>query len=459
MAGIGFALRRLAQRDDLGGLARAYAHAALIASGPWLFTILSLAGVGLLGGQLVELEELATFRIIIVYNFAFSLVLAGPVSLTVTRYLADKIFLKDVQEAPGMLLGSMALLFAAQAVLGLPFYLLLVELAPAERLLALANFFAIGGIWLVAVFLSALKSYRTVTTSFATGMFLAFVFAVALSPLFGTAGLLAGFTAGLAVILFTLTARVFAEYPYRIVRPFGFTIYFRRYWELPLCGLFYNVAIWIDKWVMWFAPEGTVQAGVMISYPQYDGAMFLAYISIVPAMTIFLVNVETRFFEGYLRFYRDIQRHATLDQIETNHSTLIRISVEALRNVTVLQLVVCYLVILGAPVLLQAGNATYGQIGMFRFGVLGAFFHALLLFASIIISYFDLRRVLVLVYATFMALNGLFSLVSLKMGFPYYGYGYFLASLVSLIVAYLATARALGRLPYLTFVGNNPSLR
>ena len=45
MAGVGFALRRLARQDTLTSGLRAYAHAAAVSSGPWLFTILSLGGV------------------------------------------------------------------------------------------------------------------------------------------------------------------------------------------------------------------------------------------------------------------------------------------------------------------------------------------------------------------------------------------------------------------------------
>ena len=45
MAGIGFALRKLARRDDLLGILQGYAHSALVSAGPWVFTVLSLAGI------------------------------------------------------------------------------------------------------------------------------------------------------------------------------------------------------------------------------------------------------------------------------------------------------------------------------------------------------------------------------------------------------------------------------
>ena len=43
MAGIGFALRTLVERDDLSARLQGYGHAAIVAAGPWLFTVLALA--------------------------------------------------------------------------------------------------------------------------------------------------------------------------------------------------------------------------------------------------------------------------------------------------------------------------------------------------------------------------------------------------------------------------------
>ena len=45
MAGIGFELRRLSQQQTLSALLGAFGHAAVIAAGPWLFTIISLATI------------------------------------------------------------------------------------------------------------------------------------------------------------------------------------------------------------------------------------------------------------------------------------------------------------------------------------------------------------------------------------------------------------------------------
>ena len=45
---------------------------------------------------------------------------------------------------------------------------------------------------------------------------------------------------------------------------------------------------------MWFAHGRIVVAGAMPAHPAYDGAMFLAYLTIVPSMTAILMIVAER---------------------------------------------------------------------------------------------------------------------------------------------------------------------
>ncbi|MBM3567712.1 MAG: hypothetical protein FJX46_03045 [Alphaproteobacteria bacterium] len=457
MAGIGFALRKLARRDDLLGIIECYAHSALVSAGPWMFTVLAVGGINLIGGQLTTINEIGTYRIALIYNFAFSLVFSGPLVIVATRYLADLIYTKRVAEAPGMLLAGLGILYLVSTPPVAWFYFSVAKMSDPMRIATIVNFHLVSGIWMVGLYLTALKDFRSITYAFAIGMAASFLGGIALVERFGALGLMGGFDIGLAVILFSLISRVFAEYPYPIQRPFAFLGYFGRYWDLALAGLAYNVAIWIDKWVMWFAPEQEAMGG-MISFPDYDSAMFLAYLTIVPALAVFIVSIETDFFEHYQRFYKDIQGHANLDRIRRNHKALIQSLLDSARNVIVLQACIAGAAILVAPGLFDAMGIPATQLGIFRFGVLGALFHVMLLFVGIVLAYFDLRRHMLMLQLLFMVSNGVLSWVTLKMGFAWYGYGYFIATVLTLVVGYAVAAREVARLPYLTFVRNNASL-
>lgn len=459
MAGIGFELRKLLRQDDLLGIVRGYGHSAWTATGPWLLTILMLGGIVFLGTPHAATRVLAEFRLIVIYNFAFSLVVAGPVAMVTTRYLADAIFLKRVEDAPSLLLGCMTLVLAVSAPIVVPFYFYWADLDNTLATISTINFFTIAAIWLVSTFLTALKDYAAVTRAFMFGAMLALGSVAVLARIASATAMMFGFTAGLALILFLLVARVYAEYPYAAVSPFRFSGYFRRYWELALSGFVYNAAIWVDKWVMWFAPEAEVVRSGLISYPDYDSAMFLAYLSIVPSIAAFVLSIETDFYESYLRFYKRIQHHASFAEIEQAHGDIVSSILRGARMFVLLQGSICVVTVLTAPRLFTLLGINFAQIGMFRIGVLAAFFHVLFLALSITLSYFDLRRTALRLHVLFLVTNGLFSWGTLHLGFSYYGYGYFLAAVTTFVATFLAVAHYLNRLPYQTFVGNNASVR
>lgn len=454
MAGIGFELRKLARKDDLISVVSAYTHSSIASAGPWLFTILALGAISVWGSGLAGSEPLAVFRLIIIYNFAFSLVFSSPVTLVATRLLADEIYTGDVSEAPGLLLGCLALVFVVQFPLAWFFYFHYVDLSPLARFLSFANYFLVCGIWVASIFLTALKDYRAVSRAFGAGMLTALVATLWLARVGGVVGMLIGFSLGLTIIVFSLISRVIAEYPYPLVTPQRALRTSPRYWEVALTGLLYNAAIWVDKWVMWFSPEQQQLSSRMISYPDYDSACFLAFLTIVPSLAIFLVRIETGFFERYQRFYEDIISHAPLQRIERNHAAIISNLQESARNLLVFQGCVSYIVILTAPQILEILGVSFLQLPIFRLAVLGALFHVLFLSVSILLSYFDMRRSWLNVNLLFFVSNALLTWITMKMGFRYYGLGYFLSALLTSVVAFAVLAHHLRDLPYQTFAAH-----
>jgi polysaccharide biosynthesis protein PelG len=275
----------------------------------------------------------------------------------------------------------------------------------------------------------------------------------------GAAGLLNGFSAGIAVIMGLLMAVVLAEYPYPVKHPFAFLGYFRKYWEIALSGVVYNMAIWIDKWIMWFAPEATHMPSGLVIYPAYDSAMFFAYLTTVPSMAMFLFSIETHFFEHYIRFYRDIENKASFAKIRANHQAVVRSIFGSAKHFFLLQGSLAFLGMLMAPEIIAALKGNYLQIGMLRYGLLGAFFHVLTLFLLVLLSYFDSRRLSLLIQLVLLFTNATFTWISMQAGFQYYGYGYFLSTFVTFLIAAAITTRYVIRLPYHTFITTNASIQ
>lgn len=458
MAGIGFTLRRLTQRDDLLGIVTGYGHSLFIAAGPWLVTVGALVGINLILGRSVGVEAHRLFGSILIYNFSASLVITGPIVLVATRYLADRVFEKRLETATGLLMASIILGTAPGLLIAVPFYTLLCDMPSTTAAIAVANYAVISGVWITALFLSALKAYVRVTVAFCIGMASAFAAAAWLGPRFGSDGALAGFTLGLAITLVVILGTVLSEYRYRLREPLALLPYLRRYWDLALGGLVYNLAVWVDKWIVWTGPGQIVVADRLVTSPAYDGAMFLAYLTIVPALAMFMISIETEFFAEYQRFYRGIGDHATLGQIRDNQRRLTLSVVNGLRSILILQSVIAVLAIFLAPEIIRATSGAYDQIAIFRFGVLGALFHVLILFCLILLQYFDARGPAFGLQCVFLATNAGATWATLQLDFAYLGYGYFIATMATFVVAVALVFSVISRLPYLAFVRNNPSV-
>lgn len=459
MAGIGFSLRRLYRQDTLTGLCGAYLHSAFASTGPWLFTVLAVAAITALGRALSPEEALEEFRVILIYNFSFSLVFAGPVFMVVTRFLADCIHRRDVSPAPGALVGALALLWGVELPPVAAFYFLYADLPVATAASAVVNLLLVSAVWLFSVFISTLKDYTRVTWAFLAGMLTAASSATLLAPAYGTAGMLCGWSVGTGVIIALLAADILTQYPYPVIRPFAFLGYFRKYWEVAVGGLVYHAAIWVDKWIMWFALEAQRSGSGLRHYPHYDSAMFIAYLTVVPSMALFLFHTETQFFEHYTRFYRDIRMKVPFARIQKNHQSIMRSIFGSAGGFFLLQGSIALLCMLTAPQIVQALKGDYLQIGMLRYGTLGALFQVLTLFLLVLLSYFDSRRDCLRVQVAFLISNVAFTLLSLYGGFPYYGYGYFLSCFLTFLLAVIVTAGHVRQLPYHTFITVNTSVR
>ncbi len=457
MAGIGFELNKMARRDDLMGIAGAYLHSAFAIAGPWLFTVVALAVTTYLyGGS--NGTELLNFRGVIVYNFSLSLAFSAPVYFIMTRYLADQIHVKNVTTTPTVMLESMILVFLFNLAMAVFLYAFYFNMSIELRLAGFANMFLISGVWLLAVYLTALKDFSSVTWTFITGMVVAVIAAEQLSG-YGAAGMVAGYDIGLAVIVFVLAGRIFSEYPYHLTTEFAIKPFWKKYWELAVGGFCYNAALWVDKWIMWFAPESIELDSKIRFFPDYDSAMFLSAMTILPSIALFIFSIETNFFHHYRRFYGNILAHSSLRRIRQFHAKIMEAIIEGARSIVVIQGVVAFLFIILAPQIFEQLDMFFVQLGIFRLGVLGSFFQVLILFATIILSYFDCRRANMWIFAFYLASNTILTLIFMWQGYSYYGYGFFFASALTFALSASILLSHVRKLPYHAFITNNNSVQ
>ncbi|MEY4906421.1 MAG: hypothetical protein RL260_139, partial [Pseudomonadota bacterium] len=167
MAGIGFELRKLLRRDSFTGLFQAYAYAGIISSGPWVLSILGILVIGLVSALTVPDRQITQFQVSVTYLIMLSLVLTGPIQLSFTRWVADRLFEKRAAVIAPNFLGALLIVIVGSGLLGL---LAVATLFPGQtnlyRITFASGLVVMSAIWLATIFLSGMKQYKTIVALF-----------------------------------------------------------------------------------------------------------------------------------------------------------------------------------------------------------------------------------------------------------------------------------------------------
>lgn len=462
MAGIGFQLRRLERQETISSLVASAGHAAVIAAGPWLFTIFSLAAITILTQQITRAETLATFRVIVIYAFAISLVFTAPVTIVATRRVADTLWLKRPEDVRPLLFGAYltALMAGGFGVL----LLLALVRPPLPLAIALtAATLLVSLIWVTLSFCGAVRDYAGVTMSFLVGLLVALVATVALAIRgYHAAGMTAGFLLGLSITFFGMALRVLRTFPHPVRDPLigvlAMVQGLAQFWHLALGAFAGTAGVWIDKWLFWISSEGEAVEGGFLHAPLYDSAMFIASLAIIPSLAAFVLRLETEFFERYQQYFGTIKSHGTAGQIERARRRLAEYTLDTLALITVTQVGICAVLVLAAPLIVNVLGLQFRQIATLRFGALGVVFQFVFIACSAVLVFFDRRRLYLGVQVLFLVASAGLTMLTLRLGEDFHGVGYFLACLIASMVAYRFADVTFDRLNYLTFIGNNPSI-
>ena len=454
MAGIGFELRKILNRDSYFALVRAYAYAGLISSGPWVLSILGLVAIGLLSVNIAVPNLLISqFQVSVTYLIMASLILTGVLQLSFTRWVSDQLFghrsdtivpnFAGVLLVTNLVAGSLSLVlvfasFSGESVI--------------YRALLVAGFVTMSDVWLATIFMSGLKFYKTIVFLFAGGYGVSVVLAVLLRGQ-GLEGLLAGYIVGQFLMLMGMVFIILRSFPAERLIAFDCFRPGAMYPTLMAVGMLFNFAIWADKIVFWLAADtGHPVIGPLRASVIYDMPVFLAYLGIIPGMAVFLVRFETDFVEWYDRFYNAVREGGSLEEIARMRDEMVFAIRQGLFDIIKIQTLSVLVLVVFAPTLFDKLNISPLYLPLFYVDAVAASLQVALLAVMNVFFYLDKRREVLATVALLAVLNVLLSIVSLRLGVVFYGYGFALAMLVTLVFSLRVLERKLGRLEYETFM-------
>jgi len=449
MAGIGFELKRIMRHETFLSEFTAYLYSAMISSGPWLMSILCLAVLGILGGsEHAKAHEL--FRSTVVYTYASSLIFSGIFQMVCTRYLADQLYEQKIDTVLSTFYTCTVFILTVGTLIS-GIWLSFFDISPLHVCLGVLLFLVINMIWLSMIFLSAVKDYHSVVLSFAMGAIVSIILVFQLGPIMGVEGNLLGYLIGQAITLFWLIARLMAEFPASDFWDKGLMTYFKKYWDLACIGFCFNLGIWIDKFVFWTAPDSSVIVPYFRTHDLYDSPLFFSYLTIVPTLAMFMLKIETSFYDHYRKYYSKVIGKKNMANILEEKNMMIATLKESIREIFIIQGSITTICIVFTPEIIHALGFSNLQAAIFRITLIGAFLNIMLVINVIILFYFDQRKSVLLITMVFLLTNFSFSYLSILWGIQYYGYGYTYCCLISLLTAFHQLNSNMKNLEYITF--------
>ena len=455
MAGIGFRLQKLLNSKDYLRLGAAYGYSAVVASGPWMMSMLSLVVIGLLlSAERIApgaVGDLALFRATVTYVYAGSLLTGGVMHLGVSRFIADRLYAGEMEEVlPCFMRAAAAILGLGLVVSGIWFAVC--GLGPAEAVAGVVMFQSLSVIWLSMVFLSAAKGYDFIVWSF----FIANALGAGLTVLgrlhLGVAGMFWGYALGQLLLAFLLALRIVREFPSYSPETNRIFTFMRHNGRLALVGLAFNLGVWVDKFLVWCGPFGKRVAGLFYFSESYDVCLFFSYLTIIPAMTLFLIRVETSFYRSYSVYFNAVTCGGDIDAIRAGKERIRESLSLSVSRMIKMQGGLTLCLVLAAPYLAPVLGIGSIDVPLLRFSLLAAFLQALLLFLLVFLLYFDWQREALILSVFFALANFILTAATMAAGREYLGLGYLFAGLLSLPVGLRLFGLGMERLEFETFV-------
>ena len=453
MAGIGFELRKHLQKGSFIGYLQAYTAAGIISSGPWIISILGIFAIGLMTtSEALSSAFVGKFQVSVTYLMATTLILTGPLQFLLTRFVSDRHYEKQDELILPNVFGAITLVTAISGMLAATVLICCFDGSYLYRLMMFTGFVILSNIWIVVVLLSAAKAWKAVLITF----FCAYAITVGAAMLlrdFGLEGLLTGFVTGHAVLLSALLGLVVRTYPSTRLLTFDFLRRGQIFISLAITGLFYNIAIWSDKFMFWFNPlTGETVLAPLRASPIYDLPIFLAYLSIVPGMAVFLVRIETDFAEHYERFYRRIREGDSLDEILRIKNDMVYAIRQGLFEIIKVQgMTVIILMSIGGYLLDWVGIPSLYRL-LLNVDLIAVGVQMLLLAILNVLFYFDQRRIALALTLLFAVTNIGLTALTQYLGPAFYGYGFAGAVVLTSTVGLVVLSRKLEQLEYETFM-------
>jgi len=482
MAGIGFRLNRFIETGTISGNVLAFAYSAIIAAGPWIITSLALSTLLNYGFFKVIAQVILNvftnmtdreiiyniqniyskivneyFSVSIVYSFVFSTVITGGIIMVLSRNISDKIYSDNYEDIFSDTVGFIMISQIISLIVAMIFFGIYDQNPLWVKIFVTWLFISLSTLWVVSVAAVATDSYVKYLLAFVITGFSSVIFSIFFGLKFGPVGSVAGYALGVNVGISYMLFMVGEYFGFRLKISFAWAKSIVVYWQNLVIGTFYYLSIWIDDIVTWASPqlgESYTRYGLYgfrLAY-DYDSPMFLAYLTTIPTMAMFVLVLETYFYKKYKLFYQNITSGGTYSDIIISKNEMIQEMKSNISLVVKFQIIITAIIYFINDInIIVSQNAGLSDI-IRRIGIVGAMMNGFYLMITLLLLYFDFRKEVMLLNILTFSINiglsyGLFSVFDNKL----LGFSYTIAFTISTFIGYKILIKKLENIEKIEF--------
>lgn len=458
MAGIGFELKKIFNEKSLLSIIKVYGYSTILSSGPWIISILTILFIGIFKISLhKEFSQVIQFQVSVTYIIMMSLIFSSPFQLSFSRYIADKIFENKKNLILPSFIGLITIITGTGILIGIIFsYLMLKNLNVAFNIIFISSFVIISNLWIANTMLLGLKEYKKIFILYLFSYIAIVIFIIFMAKNRLTYMLLS-FLAGNVILFFLLSYLILKKYPSNEIINLNFIFDPNEKLDknLILASTFYNTAIWIDKIIFWFNPlTGQNILGNLKISLAYDLPIFVAYLSIIPAMAIFFYRLEADFAEKYEELFNAILDYGTLNEIKKIKNEMIESLRLMIRETVIIQGIFNVIIFFFSPKIFSLLKIPQLYLPLFTIDLIGVQMQMCFMAVLSILHYINKKREAMYLSLFFLLSNSVLTLITIKLGPYYFGYGFAVSSFFSFILSLFILRRSIKDLEYETFMFN-----
>lgn len=385
-------------------------EALIVAAGPWVLAVVTLALIGRTAQGWLAVETLEDVRLAVVYSFMIAPMVAAPLGVITARLITGTAEQTKAKSAvAALMLVSCAITgIAAQALAAL----VAAALGLSDPALALA--FAVltsscAMMWTAFIIMNACRLRPQLVVSFAAGMGVALILCQFTIQISASGPLLVWcFTAGIA-LSFALCLAPFCVIGlapallWRTVVELWQTACVT--WPLALGAFAAIVGIWVDKWIAWAGPNGMVSAAGFVHAPTYDSALFFAHLSAVPGLAALILHFENPARRAMAQFRNTLANGASLSAAERAGKILAGKLWDGVHRTLLTQIALCGLLLLLAPAVASFVGLRLDQFLILRTALIGSLLHILFLATSAVLILCNRKEAFLALQLLFLATN------------------------------------------------------